>query len=103
MVSRCHARSVFATPAAKWLAALVIVMALVPLTASFTTADAAEFSVERDLHIGGNQSAGSIELLADCGPSSTTSVFLGVQLRIDATTVAGGVDQRRFRVRVLRI
>jgi hypothetical protein len=67
------------------------------------TADAAELVVERVAHIDGNQNAGSVDVPADFGLSSTTAVFLGPQVRVVATTVAGGVDQRRSRVRVLRI
>jgi hypothetical protein len=103
MVFRCNVRSVLTTRVAKCLAAIVIVVGILPFAASYSRADAAELAVERVLHMDGNQNAGAVQILADFGVATLAAVCLGLQLPLDAPMVSGGLDRRMSRVRVLRI
>ena len=96
-------RPVLAARAIQWFVAIVIVVGILPYTVPSATDDAAEFAVERDIHIAGSPVAGSAQMIADVPLTTTSAALLGQQLQLDAHTVSGRYVQRRPRVRVLRI
>jgi hypothetical protein len=95
-------RIVLRTGIAKFFAAAIIVLALLPFTAPFSTFAVAEIASERNLHSG----AAQLKLVEDTTPVSFVSmnafdVTLGAS--VDSVLPAALIDGQRIRALVLRI
>jgi hypothetical protein len=95
-------RTVLGTYVAKFLAAAIVVLALVPFTAPFSTFDAVEIVAEQVVHVNAPQTK-AVQDLTDALCLPTTACALTLDDTVQAVGLADSTDVRPFRVLVLRI
>jgi hypothetical protein len=95
-------RTVLGTSVAKFLAAAIVVLALVPFTAPFSTFDAVEIVAEQVVHMNAPQ-AKAVQGLTDALFLPTTACALTLDGTVQAVGLAVSTDVRPFPVLVLRI
>jgi uncharacterized membrane protein len=103
MVSHCNLRLVLSTRVAQCLAAVIILVGILPFAAPYASADAVELYGERVVPTNVPQSASAVQVAADFGLAAIAALLLMLQCGAEAPATGAGVDQRRPRVRVLRI
>jgi hypothetical protein len=95
-------RTVLGTSIAKVLAATIVVLALVPFTAPFSTFDAVEIVAEQVVHVNAPQTK-VVQDLTDVRCLPATACALTLDDTVQAVGLADSTDVRPFRVLVLRI
>jgi hypothetical protein len=95
-------RTVLGTSIAKVLAATIVVLALVPFTAPFSTFDAVEIVAEQVVHVNAPQTK-VVQDLTDVLCLPATACALTLDDTVQAVGLADSTDVRPFRVLVLRI
>ena len=102
MADDLSVRTVLDTSVAKFLAAAIVVLAVVPFTAPFSTFDAVEIAVEQVVHVNAPQ-AKAVQDLTDVLCLPATACALMLDDTVQAVGFAHSTDVRPFRVLVLRI
>jgi hypothetical protein len=102
MIAPLSIRTVLPTWLARFFAAAIIVLAVSPFTAPFSTFDAAEIARDQVLHAGDAQ----LKIAQDAtdfvfNPASTIPTAL--ETAFDGATLSNRLDVRPIRVVVLRI
>ena len=95
-------RTVLGTYVAKFLAAAIVVLALVPFTAPFSTFDALEIVSEQVLHSNAVQTK-AVQDMTDVLSLPTAACTLILSTAIHSAALADSTDVLPFRVLVLRI
>ena len=95
-------RTVLGTSIAKFLAAAIVVLALVPFTAPFSTFDAVEIASEQVLHSNAVQTK-AVQGMTDVLSLPTTACTLMFSTAVHSAAPADSTDVLPFRVLVLRI
>jgi hypothetical protein len=95
-------RTVLDTRAARFLAAAIVVLAVMPFTAPFSTFDAVEIVSEQVLHANAAQT-NVVQDMSDVLCPPTAACALMVSIAIQSTALADRTDVLPFRVLVLRI
>jgi hypothetical protein len=102
MTDDLSVRTVLGTSVAKFLAAAIVVLALVPFTAPFSTFDSVEIVAEQAVHLNAPQTK-TVQDLTDVLCIPTTACALTLDDTVQAVGLAHSTDGRPFRVLVLRI
>lgn len=102
MAGDLSVRTVLGTSVAKFLAAAIVVLALVPFTAPFSTFDAVEIVGEQVVHVNAPPIK-AIQDLSDVLCVPTTACGLTLNGTVASVALADATDVRPFRVLVLRI
>ena len=95
-------RTVLGTSLAKFLAAAIVVLALVPLTAPFATFDAVEIAAEQVVHANAAQTK-TVQNMTDTLCLSIDTSTLMLSTAVHSAAPADCRDVLPFRVLVLRI
>jgi hypothetical protein len=103
MAFPCNVRRVLRTRVAKCLAALIIVVGIVPFAAPYATADVVELYGERVVPTTVPQTASAVQVMADFGLAAIAALLLMLQGGADRPAPGTALEERRPRVRVLRI
>ena len=102
MAGDLSVRTVLGTYVAKLLAAMIVVLALMPFTAPFSTFDAVEIVAEQVLHVNVPQTK-AVQDLTDVLCLPATAYALTPHDTVLSVGLADSTDVRPFRVLVLRI
>jgi hypothetical protein len=95
-------RTVLGTSIAKLLAAAIVVLALVPCTAPFSTFDAVEIAAEQTLHANAVQTK-TVQDMTDVLCLSIHTSTLMLSTAVHSAALADCTNVLPFRVLVLRI
>ena len=102
MADDLSVRTVLGTFAAKFLAALIVVLTLTPFTAPFSTFDAVEIASEQVLHNNASPAKTAPDM-TDVLSVPTAACALMLSSAVQSIALADGTDVPPFRVLVLRI
>ena len=101
MADDLSVRTVLETPVAKFLAAAIVVLAVMPFTAPFSTFDAVEIVSEHALHANAVQTK-AVQDMTDVVHAPTAACALRFDHTILSVGLADSIDVPPFRVLVLR-
>jgi len=102
MADDLSVRTVLGTFAAKFLATVIVVLAIMPFTAPFSTFDAVEIASEQVLHANAVQTK-AVQDMTDVLSLPIAVSALILSSAVQSSALADGTDLPPFRVLVLRI
>ena len=102
MIAHLSVRTVLATRLAKFMAAAIVVLAILPFTAPFSSFAAVEIVSEQILHAGASQLK-TVQDTTDLAFLTTSALLLMFFFAMDRASMSDRPDVRRIRILVLRI